>query len=152
MLIRAAQPNDAPLLTVIAFAAKQHWGYSQSAMQSWTDDLTVTSAAIESNPTFLAEENATPVAFYMLSAEGADWELEHFWVAPQSMRRGIGTMLFKHALEVARRHGGTVLHIDADPNAERFYLACGARRMGSVAAPIPDDLQRTRPLLTLPLC
>lgn len=41
--------------------------------------------------------------------------------------------------------------IDADPNAEAFYLACGVIRVGHVAAPIFADPSRVRPQLSLPI-
>ena len=43
------------------------------------------------------------------------------------------------------------LAIDADPNAEAFYLANGARRVGEDAAPIEGLPGRTRPQLLLPV-
>jgi hypothetical protein len=39
--------------------------------------------------------------------------------------------------------------IDADPHAEAFYRACGALRIGGVAAPIDGQPQRVRPQLVL---
>ena len=41
------------------------------------------------------------------------------------------------------------LHIDADPNAVAFYLACGAVRVGEVAAAIEGEAGRVRPQLRL---
>jgi hypothetical protein len=37
------------------------------------------------------------------------------------------------------------LRVDADPHAERFYLACGAVSIGTVAAPIAGQPDRVRP-------
>jgi hypothetical protein len=35
--------------------------------------------------------------------------------------------------------------VDADPNAESFYLDCGADRCGGVSAPLPEQPDRVRP-------
>ena len=148
MQIRLASPEDAALLSDIAVAAKGYWGYSPATMQSWAKDLRIEPAAIQSNPTFVAETD-TVAGFYMLSHEERVWELEHLWVTPTHMRRGIGKALMSHALSTIRSHDGAVLCIDADPNAEAFYLACGARRVGEAAAPITEDPKRIRPLLEI---
>jgi GNAT superfamily N-acetyltransferase len=65
------------------------------------------------------------------------------------MRRGIGRALLGHAVSTARGGGASTIAIDVDPNAEPFYLACGARREGVVAAPVSDNPARVRPQLTL---
>jgi len=41
--------------------------------------------------------------------------------------------------------------VDADPNAESFYLACGADRCGEVPAPIRGEPGRVRPQLAFVL-
>ena len=74
-------------------------------------------------------------------------ELDHLWVLPQFMDRGIGRALVAHALETALRGGASSVTVDADPNAESFYRACGADRCGEVPAPIPGQPKRVRPQL-----
>ena len=63
---------------------------------------------------------------------------------------GPGTALFEHARAAARAAGLGVLQIDADPNAEAFYLHMGAVRVGEVRSEI-DGQPRVRPLLHLQL-
>ena len=43
--------------------------------------------------------------------------------------------------------GASSVTVDADPNAETFYLACGAARCGEVPAPVPGQSERVRPRL-----
>jgi molybdenum cofactor cytidylyltransferase len=63
------------------------------------------------------------------------------------MHRGIGRALLAHALATAARGGAAEVIVDADPNAESFYLECGAIRRGEVAAPIAGQPNRVRPQL-----
>jgi ribosomal protein S18 acetylase RimI-like enzyme len=149
MQIRPAKASEAKALTAIAFAAKQHWGYSAEAMKGWESMLTVSRIAIEMNPTFVAQDGEV-MGFYMLS-HGVHWELEHMWIAPQFLRQGIGRKLLTHGVEYVRSQGGSTLHIDADPNAESFYRACGAVVVNKVAAPLADNPQRVRPQMILHL-
>src|SRR5207245_9079332 len=87
------------------------------------------------------------LVLYSLSPSPHSWELDHFWVLPPFMDRGIGRALVAHALETAARGGASSVTVDADPNAESFYLACGGVRCGEVPAPIPGEPGRVRPQL-----
>jgi GNAT superfamily N-acetyltransferase len=89
--------------------------------------------------------------FYTLVPAPRDWELDNLWVHPRWMAQGIGRALLRHALEAARSGGASRVRVDSDPNAEPFYLACGALRTGSVPAPIPGDPGRARPQLEFDL-
>ncbi len=150
LTIRRALAADAPALTAIANAAKAHWGYDAAQLDAWRDELTVTPDSILRFEVHLAEDDAGPVAFYALDASPRRWTLEHFWVHPSSMRAGIGRRMLEHAAEKAAAGGALEILIDADPNAEAFYLANGASRIGSMAAPIhPSQPQRRRPVLLL---
>jgi len=133
--IRRARAFEAAALSSLAREAKQHWGYGSEDMERWHEQLVV-------NPDDV-------VGFYLLVPKSTCWELDHLWVAPRVQRRGIGRALLAHAVDTAHRGGATSIIVDADPNAEPFYIACGAIRQGVVAAPIPTDPGRIRPQLLL---
>jgi len=147
MNIRAAQEHEAGALSALALKAKAYWGYSADAIESWRQELSVSSDAITSRPTFVAAVGDEIAGFYSLVPSNHSWKLDHLWVLPQFMDRGIGRALVAHALETAVRGGASCVTVDADPNAESFYLACGADRCGEVPAPIPGQLKRLRPQL-----
>jgi GNAT superfamily N-acetyltransferase len=149
--IRAAQPSEHPLLSDLAHRAKAHWGYDAAQLAVWHLDMTVSSESVQRRPTFVAEVNGEVVGFFQLRVNPARAELEHFWVLPSSHRCGIGRALLTHAAAVVAAAGHGTLHIDADPNAEPFYAACGAKRVGALCAPIPGQPQRVRPRLELPV-
>lgn len=48
-------------------------------------------------------------------------------VHPDYRRRGVGSALVRAAVELARRHGVTWLHVDYEPRHEAFYRGCGFR-------------------------
>jgi len=63
--------------------------------------------------------------------------LDLLYVAPEAMGRGVGALLFRDAVARARElGGGTVMTIDADPNAEPFYRRHGAVRVGEVPSEV----------------
>ena len=130
-LITAAQPQDAGALTEIAFAAKRSWGYPETWIQRWRDALTITEMFIRDQATFVAAINQLPVGFAAVVrtaelTQSRACRLEHLWVRPDLMGRGMGRALFAVCEAVAREAGSDVLMIESDPHAEAFYHRQGA--------------------------
>ena len=146
MQIVRAKPEDAEALTEIAHAAKRHWGYPERWIESWRDILTMRPEFIAGNVAYSAIEQDRAVGFYLLTTEADGLHLDHLWIAPPAMGRGIGRALFDHAVEQTRKLGHRTLRIEADPNAEGFYVVMGARRVGEAAAEI-EGQRRELPLL-----
>lgn len=136
-----SQPSDAATLTAIAFAAKRYWGYPEAWMQRWAATLTVTPGYLVNHPCFSAVEKGAIVGWAGLRIENeVDW-IEHLWVRPDAMGRGIGRMLFDRCEEEALRLGGTRLLIEADPHAAPFYVRMGAQEIRRKAA-LMDGVER----------
>lgn len=142
--IRRAVPADAARLTQVAHAAKAHWGYAASLIALWADDLTLTPERIAAEPVFCVEEDGRIVGLHALAPDGG--ELEHLWVDPPAMGRGLGAALFRHAVATSRALGAALLRIASDPQAEGFYLRMGAERIGEVPS---TPAGRTLPLLVV---
>jgi GNAT superfamily N-acetyltransferase len=129
-----ARPEDADILTEIAHAAKRHWGYPETWIAAWRDTLTMRPEFIAANVAYIAVENDRPLGFYVLTSEPNGPHLDHLWVLPSSMGRGIGRALFEHAAAEVNRLGFRFMKIEADPNAEAFYRRMGAVRVGTSIA------------------
>src|SRR5260221_1183917 len=136
MNIRPAQEHEAEALSGLALKAKAYWAYSADMIETWRQALRVSSDTIASRPTFVAEVGDEIAGFYSLVPSNHSCKLDHLWVLPQFMDRGIGRALVAHALETALRGGASSLTADADPNAESFYLACAADPFGQGPAPV----------------
>ncbi|HYH08187.1 MAG TPA: GNAT family N-acetyltransferase [Thermoanaerobaculia bacterium] len=141
--IRRATPTDSVRATELARRAKAHWNYPAEWMALWRDDLAITAADIEKHRTFVACVEGEVVGVCQLQESEVGAMLEHVWVDPTAHGRGVGRALVEHARGTAR---GTIAVV-ADPNAERFYLKLGAKRVGNVMAPMPGAPDRTLPLL-----
>jgi GNAT superfamily N-acetyltransferase len=150
MNLRPGVPADIPALNPIALAAKAHWGYSAELLLAWREDLVTTVESLVARPICVAEENGQPIGFVQVSTDTTPWEIWAMWVHPSQMGKGVGKALLAWARHFASTRGQLVLAIDADPNAEGFYLACGAELVSSVASPIAGDPMRVRPQLRLP--
>jgi len=151
MEIRRAGASEAGELSRLAIAAKAHWGYAQELLREWHAQLSITRKDIRSRPTFVITAHGSIAGFYSLEPGDEAWKLEHFWVRPRFIGRGVGTRLLRHALQTARASGATHVTVDADPNAAAFYIRRGAMKVGEVPAPIPAEPGRVRPQLKFPL-
>jgi len=130
IVLRRARAGDAAVLTALAHAAKRHWNYPEEWIRLWRRALTLEASWIEQHHVYLAEVDGVPAGFYALACEGDRWAVEHMWVDPRHMGRGLGRTLFTHALASARAAGGRRLRVESDPNAEGFYRRMGAHRTG----------------------
>jgi ribosomal protein S18 acetylase RimI-like enzyme len=146
MQIVPAKPEDADALSEIAHAAKRHWGYPERWIESWRDVLTIRPQFIAENVTFCARENDRIGGFYLLTTESDGAHLDHLWILPDAMDRGIGRALFRHAIEQAKKLGHRAIRIEADPNAAGFYERMGAKRIGTNVSEI-EGQPRELPLL-----
>ena len=72
--------------------------------------------------------------------------LDHMFIAPNQIRRGIGEKLFGHLKKKCIQKGIGDLGILADPNARGFYEKMGCAYKGEYPSPIKD---RTTPFLVL---
>ena len=145
LVIRRARKSEAGELSQIVLRAKRHWGYPAAQIDAWRDELEITPAAIEHQPMFVGELDEHVIGFYSLTPEAGIWELDNLWIEPGQMMQGHGRALLAHALHTASDNGIAIVRVDADPNAESFYLACGGMCTGTVAAPIPGQPHRVRP-------
>lgn len=127
--LRAASPDEAERLTEIACRSKAHWGYSAEQMAAWRPAfLTVTADYItRHSPVVAVDDECGVVAFAALERGPRGAVLEHLWVLPGFMGRGIGSRLFRHIAGQASDFTFT-----SDPQADGFYLKQGARIIGEV--------------------
>src|ERR1044071_9069146 len=110
--IRRAVPEEADVLSQIAFSAKAYWGYPRRWMEIWKPQLTFSPQYFEENEGWVAERNGSPIAFYALQEKAGNAWIEDLWVSPEFIGQGVGKRLFLHAVEVARRYGYKTLQLE----------------------------------------
>jgi GNAT superfamily N-acetyltransferase len=145
---RMARADEAEVLTKIAHDAKRHWGYPESWINHWRDDLTISPEYITNNRVFVREIAGQVVGFYALVDRNDKAELDHMWVAPEHIGSGVGKELFLHAMSDVASRDIPEVQIVADPNAEGFYQKMGAYRIGETVSEI-DGQPRVLPRMTV---
>jgi GNAT superfamily N-acetyltransferase len=130
--LRAARRDEARLLSDLALRSKGYWGYDRAFLDACRAELTITPEEVESQWITVAERDGQVVGFYALAGKPPRGTLEDLFVAPDCIGTGVGRALWEHAIAVARKLEFERITLEADPGAEPFYLAMGARRIGSV--------------------
>jgi GNAT superfamily N-acetyltransferase len=148
--IRRALPEEAGILSQIAFSAKAFWGYPRRWMEMWKPQLTFSPEYFEENEGWVAEADGIPIAFYTLQEKAGNAWIENLWVSPDFIGQGVGKGLFLHAVELARQHGYKTLQLEADPNAAGFYEKMGMSKIGERHSEV-DGQPRVLPIMEMVL-
>ena len=141
LAIRIAQQGDAAAISALAYRSKSYWDYDQQFMAACRDELTYSAKQIESSQVefFICESQGRIIAFYALAYDStAGAELEAMFVEPDFIGRGVGRILFAHAVTQCEAKRTTKLIVQADEFAADFYkrmgaVSCGTRESGSIA-------------------
>jgi GNAT superfamily N-acetyltransferase len=132
VLIRPALATEADILSDLALRSKAHWGYDAEFLDACEDELTVDAGEVARRRVTVAHRDGRILGFTTLEGEPPTGVLGMMFVDPQAIGQGIGRVLFQHTIAAGRELGFARLTIDADPNAEPFYRAMGAVRIGNV--------------------
>ncbi len=147
--LRPARPDEAELLTELCLRSKAVWGYDEAFMRACRAELTITPAdcAAASLRVAVVEGEVTGVVQIVIDGDKAD--LAKLFIAPGTIRAGVGRKLFDWAVNAARERGARWMSIEADPGAAGFYRQMGAVDDGT--APSGSIPGRLLPRLKLSL-
>jgi GNAT superfamily N-acetyltransferase len=156
-MIRPAARQDAEILTRISFASKGYWGYPDSYFDIWAKELTVDANYIETNDVMVFQQGSAVVGYYSIVTLANDLELsgvilekgvwlEHMFITPECIGKGIGTQLFAHLHARCKKLRINRLSLLADPHACGFYEKMGCEYKRECPSSIKN---RTTPLLVL---
>jgi len=151
--IRPARPEEAPHLTEVVLRSKASWGYDDAFLAAVGEELTITAEDFDRGPIFALEVDGVVVGLYRLGGTPPEGYLTDLWLEPEFQGRGLGRRLWEHALGSATALGYRSLVLEADPNAEGFYAAMGAARVGERESPLAQEIApgRVLPLMRIEL-
>ena len=129
VLIRPGSVDEGARLKEIAIASKGFWGYEPERVREWADRGDFSPARLSELSLFVAEAEGRVIGWASLIPSGKTAWLEDLWIEPDWIAKGVGSRLFRHAAEHARRSGATTMELEAEPNALGFYDKMGARRL-----------------------
>jgi GNAT superfamily N-acetyltransferase len=136
--IRPARPEEAGALSDLSVRSKGHWGYSPEVLERWRPAMVITPDYIRTEVVRSIFADDALVGFYALKLH--ENLLDHLWLAPEAIGRGIGKTAFLHATAVAHAAGLRTLIIISDADAVGFYLRHGAQKIGEVCSPLQNRM------------
>ena len=144
--IRKARSGEGQFLTELALRSKAHWSYDKDFIEDCREELTLDPVHIENELVYVCEIDDTIVGYFAFEVVGRQAEMIALFVEPDYIGKGIGLMLWNHAVVVAKEKGWAKFKIVADPYAaERFYLKMGCIQV----AELESSLRKGRKLPVL---
>ena len=128
-----ASDEDAFLLSHIAQAAKAHWDYPPAWLALWKEDLTFQAAYINKHTTYTVQDGNRILGFTIIISEENFFQIEHCWISPEHIGKGLGKTLLKEVLSLKAFHN-QVFKVLSDPNAVGFYEKFGFQTIEMVPA------------------
>ncbi len=128
--------RDSKALTELSFASKRYWHYPEKYYEIWQNELTISPYYIRKNDVFIYEHDHAVVGYCSVISLENDMQvaggiiakgvwLEHLFVDPLHIGKGIGTKLFAKVRERCGMAGIREIGILADPNSRGFYEKMG---------------------------
>jgi ribosomal protein S18 acetylase RimI-like enzyme len=149
MNIQKAKTEDHIRLTEITKKSKAYWGYSEEQMEKWSNNLTITTDYIETNPVFnLVNENQIVGYYSYLKKEDNKVKLDNLFILPEYIGKGFGTFLMNDFLERMRNEKCPKIILDSEPNAEQFYQKIGFTKIDEFETSIKN---RFMPIMEMKL-
>ena len=137
---RPARPDELGAITALAIRSKRYWGYSDEFMAAVDDELTFRQTDLDDKRTVVEvlESDGRIVGALRMRRRTELAYLEDLWIDPEAIGHGYGRVGFERACQIGREWGKGVMELEADPNAEAFYLHIGCQRVGmSPATSVP---------------
>jgi GNAT superfamily N-acetyltransferase len=140
LTFRRGTLEDSQELSRIALISKAHWPYPQDYLDKCVDALFIDEDYISNWPVIIAEVQNGPVGFFTLKVIKEEPRLDNLWILPEYIGKGLGSKLFKLAVQEAQKLNWTSFRLAADPYATGFYTKLGAIQIGTVQSRIKPGL------------
>lgn len=138
MKVTKAKPQDHEMLTSIMRKSKAHWDYTKQQLQLWQNELTVSQSEIINHHVYKLTFEDKIIGFYSFKKENSTTiKLENLFILPKYIDKGFGKLLLLDCHEKAKQLTFSKIILDADPNAEDFYLSFDFLVIGQKKTSIP---------------
>lgn len=138
--IRRVRISEAVDISALVMRSKAYWPYPKDYLSQCVHALKIDEAYIADWPVFSGEVGGVRAGVFALKEFDNERRLDHLWVDPPFIGKGIGKRLFMRAIIEARQIGWNDFRLAADPFAVEFYLKLGGRQIGAIQSRIKPDL------------
>ena len=126
--LRRAEPHEAKELEELQDRSASHWDYPDGYFDWAGDARRITESYVRDNSVLvLVDSDGRKLGFYGFTEDDDGLLLDRMFLDIDQIGRGLGRVLWQHAVQTARELGLSEFVIGADPNAAPFYESMGAR-------------------------
>jgi GNAT superfamily N-acetyltransferase len=127
--LRRAEPHEANELEDLQDRSASHWDYPDGYFDWAGDARSITASYVRDNSVLvLVDSEGRKLGFYGFTEDDDGMLLlDRMFLDVDQIGRGLGRVLWQHAVQTAHDLGVSEFVIGADPNAAPFYEAMGAR-------------------------
>ncbi|WP_281638030.1 GNAT family N-acetyltransferase [Flavobacterium marginilacus] len=149
MGIKKAHTDDHKILTEITKKSKANWGYSEEQILKWNNNLTISKDYIENNSVYKLVNGNEIIGYYSyIIKEQNNVLLDNLFILPEYIGKGFGKYLMNDFLDRMKNEKFEKISLDSEPNAERFYLKFGFKKIGEFETSIKN---RFMPIMEMSL-
>ena len=131
--MRAATPAERKDLEALQLRASLTNEGDREALLTNPDAIEIPLEQIASGRVFVSELNGATIGFSAIELRSdGETELDGLFVDPNARRHGVGRLMVEYCAEAARKRGSRALYVTGNPHAERFYIACGFKQIGTI--------------------
>ncbi|MGZ6442239.1 MAG: GNAT family N-acetyltransferase [Pseudobdellovibrionaceae bacterium] len=138
--IRRALGHEHTEISDLVMRSKSFWPYPPDYLSKCIDALRIDEPYIIKWPVYIGEVDGAKAGIFALKIIGTENRLDHLWVDPPFIGKGIGKNIFLRAIVEAKKMGWNGFRLAADPYALEFYLRLGGNQIGTVQSRIKPDL------------
>jgi ribosomal protein S18 acetylase RimI-like enzyme len=124
MKFRTAEISDLETLNTISVKSKSYWGYPESWIEQWMDELTLDKDKFSMQNVLVVETEHKLIGFASIVEHSKNYEILHLWILPEYIGMGYGKKLLEKTIHTFVKSDKEII-VEADPNAEPFYQRQG---------------------------
>ena len=137
MQLVMAETDQCTELSDLCLRSKAYWEYDEEFIEACRDALTVSAEAVQlGNVMTAVHANGGVCGVAQIITEGENAILDKLFIDPPAIGTGAGKILFHWVKDECERRGVKAISIDADPDAEPFYAAMGAKTIGKAESTV----------------
>lgn len=143
MKVRKACPNEAKVLSDLAYASEAYWGEDETYMRQFSEQYNVTEQTIREDHVYVLETDGEIVGFFAILKRKVP-ELELFYIKREYIGKGYGKKLWTNMISVCKALGISKIELVGSDDVVDFYIKLGAKPVEKVASTLKVGRMVTR--------
>ncbi len=136
-IIRKKRPDNIEILRNIMSRSLAIWDYSVSQIEQVVKQLEITPEFLDKSVCYVAELNGEIKGFFCIApSQNEELSEAKFYIEPDSIRAGLGTLLWNKVIFELRNEGVKYFKFLSDENARGFYEKLGAVQVAQQSSEI----------------